>query len=201
VCVRYYNTNAASRSITIPTNVIPKVVRLVLEAQLNSGDQTSNKIGIIQIEIPKFTLSGAFTLSLKADGVSQTPLSGMALADTNLTTAACLNEPAYCRITEILDSVNWYDDVIGISVVGGNFALATTTGTKTLVVYGIKSNGDAPFVIPNASLDFTSGTTGVATAGLHTGLITGVANGTSLITVVISAKTSIETQLTVTVPS
>ncbi len=201
VCVRYYALNAASRSITIPANVIPKVVRLVMEAQLNSGDEAANKIGIVQIVVPKFTLSGAFTLSLTSDGVSQTPLSGMALADQDLTTAACTNVPVYAKVIEILDSANWYDDVIGLSIEGGNFTLTSTVTTKTLVVYAIKGNGDAPFIPPVADLSFTSGTTGTATAGLHTGLITRVAAGTSLITVIITNKSSIEAQATCTVSS
>ena len=111
VCVRYYATNASSRSITIPANAIPKVVRLVMEAQLNSSDQSTNKIGIIQFIVYKAQLSGSFTLSLKADNVSQTPLSAMALAYSDTESAACTSEPVYAKILEILDSANWYDGV------------------------------------------------------------------------------------------
>lgn len=201
VCVRYWATDSASRSITVPASILPSIVRLELEAQLNSSDEASNKIGVVQILVPKFSLSGAFTISMTSDGVANTPLSGMAYASADLTTAACSNEPIYMRITEVLDSAFWYSDVIGISVEGGNFSLATTTGTKTLVVYAVKNNGDAPFIVDNADLNFTSATAGVATAGLHTGLITGVSAGTSLLSVVITNKTSIEIQCTVTVPS
>lgn len=93
VCVRYYALNAASRSITVPANAIPKVVRLVLEAQLNSSDQSTNKIGVLQVIVPKATLTGNFNLALKTDSVSNTPLSAVALASQDLTTAACSNEP------------------------------------------------------------------------------------------------------------
>lgn len=200
VCVRYYAADAASRSITIPANMIPKVGRLVMEAQLNSSDVSSNKIGTIQVVIPKFALNGSLTLSLTSDGVSNLPLSGTAYAFTDSSSAGCTNLPTYAKVIEIIDGAEWYTDVIGLSIEGGNFSLATTTGTKTLVLYAIKSNGDAPFVVDNADLSFTSGTTGVATAGLHTGLITGVSSGSSLITATITAKTSIEAQCTVTVP-
>lgn len=93
VCVTYYAADAASRSITIPANAIPKVVRLVMRASLNSGDESSNQIGEIQIIVYKATLSGAFTLSMTSDGVSQTPLSAMALAYTDSETAACTSLP------------------------------------------------------------------------------------------------------------
>lgn len=93
VCVTYYVENAASTSITIPANAIPKVLRLVMRAQLNSGDESANVIGEVQFIVPKATLSGAFNIAMKSDGVSTTPLSAMALASEDLTTAACSNVP------------------------------------------------------------------------------------------------------------
>lgn len=168
VCVRYYAADAASRSITVPANAIPKVGRLVLEAQLNSSDETANKIGVIQIIVPKFSLSGAFTLTMASDGVSQTPLTGMAFSFIDTETAACTSEPVYAKIIQVIDNANWYDGVTALAIEGGNFSLATTLGTKTLVVYAIRS-GDAPFIAPNADLNFTSADATKATAGLHTG--------------------------------
>lgn len=68
VCVRYFALNAASRSITIPANTLPSIVRLVLEAQLNSSDVAgTNRIGTLQVLIPKATLTGNFNLALKTD--------------------------------------------------------------------------------------------------------------------------------------
>lgn len=202
VCVRFYSADANARSITIPANVIPKVVRLVMEAQLNSSDVSSNQIGKVQFIVYKATLSGSFTISMTSDGVAQTPLTAMALAYQDSETASCTNAPVYCKIIEIIDNINWYDNLTAIAVEGGNFSLATTTGTKTLVVYGVTSNpSEAPFIIDNADLSFTSGTTGVATVSLHGGLVTGVSAGTSLITVVVDDKNTIEAQVTVTVPS
>jgi hypothetical protein len=198
VCVRYYAADAASRSITIPANAIPKVVRLVMEASLNTGDETANKIGKVQIIVYKATLSGSFTLSMTSDGVSQTPLSAMALAYSDAETAACEAGTVYAKIIEVLDSANWYDDVIGLSIAGGDFALTHPT-TRTLVVYAIKNNGDAPFVPPVSGLTFTSGTVGTATVGANTGLVTTVATGTTLLKAVITAKNTIEASCTLTV--
>ena len=198
VCVRYYAANAASRSITIPANVLPKVVRLVMEAQLNSGDQASNKIGMVQIVIPRATLSGAFTINLQSDGVSQTPLSAMALADADLTSAACSNDPVYAKIIEVIDNTNWYDGVVALAISGGDFAISAGTSPKTLVVYAIRP-GDAPFVAPVADLSFTSSDASKATAGLHTGIITRVAAGSTTIKAVITANTAIEANAIATV--
>ena len=58
---------------TIDANMIPRVLKLVMETQLNSSDVTTNRIGMVQIIAPRVGLSGAFTISMKADGVSTTP--------------------------------------------------------------------------------------------------------------------------------
>ena len=198
VCVRYLAADAAARSITIPANAIPKVVRLVMEASLNSGDDSANKIGKVQFIVYKATLSGSFTLSLTSDGVSQTPLTAMALAYQDTETASCTSAPVYCKIIEVLDDATWYENVIALAIEGGDFAL-THPATRTLVVYAIKNNGDAPFLVENSELTFTSGTTGTATIGTNTGLVTTVASGTTLLKAVITSKTSVEASCTLTV--
>ena len=199
VCVRYYALDNASNSITIPANAIPKVVRLVMEASLNTGDESANQIGKIQFIVYKATLSGSFTLSLTSDGVSQTPLSAMALAYQDAETTACTSAPVYAKIIEVLDSANWYDGVTALAISGGDFSLATTLGTQQLVVYAIKPSA-SPFIAPVADLDFASATVGAATVGLHTGLVTGVGAGTSLLTVAITAAPLIDASATVTTP-
>jgi len=197
VCVRYYALDSASRSVTISSNIIPSQVHLVLEAQLNSSDDVANKIGVVQIDVPKATLTGAFSISMTPDGVASTPLAARALSSIDLQTAACVNVPVLAKITEILDSANWYDNVIALAIQGGDFALTHPT-TSTMSVWAIPSSG-ASFKPPVADLDFTSGTVGTATVGLHTGLVTTVAAGTTLLTVVISSKTSVEASATLTV--
>lgn len=199
VCVRYLALDAAAREMVIPANMLPSVVHLVVEAQLNSGDEAgSNRIGSVQMDVPKAQLSGAFTISMKSDGVSQTPLTAMCLASEDLTSAACANVPVYATIKEVIDSANWYDNVIALAIEGGDFGLEHPD-TSTLVVYAIKSNGDAPFPAPVADLTFTSGTPATATIGANTGLVTTVATGTTLLKAVITAKNTIEASCTLTV--
>jgi hypothetical protein len=125
----------------------------------------------------------------------------MALAYTDDASASCTNQDVYAHIIEILDGANWYDNVIGLSIEDGNFTLTASDTTKQLVVYAIRSNGDAPFIAPNADLDFTSATPATASAGLHTGLITRVAAGTTYITAVITAVPAIEAIALCTVSS
>jgi hypothetical protein len=197
VCVRYYALNSAASTVTINSNILPKIVHLVLETQLNSSDSsTANKIGVTQIDIPKATLSGNFTIAMKADGVASTPITARALASPDLTTAACSSVPVLGTIKEILDSVNWYDNVIGLSIEGGDFAM-THPSTKTLVVYAVPTSGYA-FRPPVADLGFTSGTTGKATINAA-GLVTTVATGTSLLSVTITSKNTIDASVTLTV--
>lgn len=194
VCVRYYALNAAARSVTIPANFVPSILRLVLVAQLASSDASTNIIGEVQIEIPRATLNGAFTISLTPDGVASTPMVARALASNDLI-AGCDSDPTYAKINEILYNTNWYDNVIALSIEGGDFAL-TTGQTKQLVVRAIPTNG-AAFIPPVADLTFSSGTVGTATISAG-GLVSFVAAGTSLLKATITSKTSIDANVVVT---
>jgi len=204
-CVRYYTANvSAGKSITIKASMIPQVVKLVMETQLNSADVTTNKIGMVQIVIPRGQLSGAFTISMKADGVSNTPLTGTALSyvPTATSTDACNVDSYYAKITEIIDSTNWYDNVYALSISGGNFSLGVGA-TKTLVVYAVPYSG-ASFKVSNSYLTFANGT-GSGSAGISptTGIVTGCAVGTATVWASITSASSITTSgcTTVTVVS
>jgi hypothetical protein len=205
VCIRYYKNDSAASNIQIDANIIPGILRLVMETQLNSADVTTNKIGVVQIIVPTATLSGAFNIAMKSDGVSNTPLSAMALAYNGAPGSdSCANEPYYARITEVIDNANWYDNVIGLSVAGGDFDLTHST-TTTLDVWAVPISG-AAFRAPVADLTFACGATGTTlTVGLHTGILTAGATGavSGLVTAVISATTTytypIDTSVTVSV--
>ena len=197
VCVRFYENNAAAKSVVIPSNIVPSIVRLVLEAQLASDVAGQGVVGKVQIEIPRLKLEGSQAISLKADGYAQTPLKGMALAYTETINAACSNASRYAKITEIFFGGNWYDDVSFIGIVDSNITLAALA-TETLVVKAVHSDGSVS-TPPVADLTFTSSVPGKATVGLHTGLVTGVASGNTVITVAITAKNTIVAYAEVTV--
>ena len=137
VCARYYMLNSAATGVTLPANVVPNVFKLVLEAELVSSDVSTNVIGNVEIVIPEATAMGDVALTLKADGVSTTPLNVSALASASLAAAACVNTPIYAQINEVLTGAHWYDDVIGLSVAGGDFAITSLTSPKTLSVWAI----------------------------------------------------------------
>jgi len=197
VCVRYYENDSAAKSVVIPANIVPAIVRLVLDAQLASDEAGQGVVGKVQIEIPRLKLEGSQAISLKADGYAQTPLKGMALAYTETATSACSNASRYAKLTEIYFGGNWYDDVTFIGIVDSTITMAVLA-TGTLVVKAVHSDGSVS-TPPVADLTFTSSVPGKATVGLHTGLVTGVASGATVITTAITAKNTIVAYAEVTV--
>lgn len=193
VCVRYYALNSAARSLTIPSNFVPSILKLVLVAQLASSDVSTNIIGEVQIEVPRGSLTGAFTISLTPDGVASTPLAVRALA-SNDSFLGCSSAPTYAKINEIIYNTNWYDNVVGLSIEGGDFTIAS--GTRQLIVRAIPSSG-ASFIPPTADLTFSSSVTADATIS-SSGLVTWVSSGSTLLHVTITAKTSVDASVTAT---
>jgi hypothetical protein len=193
VCVRYYALDSAARSITINANIIPSIVHLVLEAQLNSSDSVTNQIGVVQIDVPKATLTGAFSIKMTMDGVASTPLSARALANIDNTSAGCSDIPFYATIKEIISAANWWDDVIAIGVEGGDFALGVGNSPLTLHVWAVPSNG-TPFLTPlaDSGMTFVSSDTGVATVNVNSGVVTRVGGGSVIIHAYVTHKTSLD---------
>ena len=184
-CVRYYTANTTTgKAFTIDANMVPGIVKIVLESQLNSADVTTNKIGLIQIIIPRVALSGAFTLSMTADGIANTPLTGMALAYTPTSAAeieACGGaREIYAYIIEVIDNTNWWDDVVSLECAGGDFDIANGESV-TLTIYGITQDGIS-FKVPNGDLTFSTSASSIVEVVAETGVVTGAAvSGSSLI--------------------
>jgi hypothetical protein len=206
VCIRYYENNSAAQYLTIKASMVPKVVKLVMEAQLNSADVTTNKIGIVQIIAPTVTLSGAFTISMKADGVSNTPLTATALAYTPTAVESvnnCAIEPYYARIIEVIDAANWYDNVVGLSIAGGDFTMANSAST-VLNVWAVPSTG-AAFKISTSGSNLTfgidvGGTATDMTTGSYTGSVwAGTVAGWAIVNCNITAVPTIDTSVCIVV--
>ena len=198
VCVQFVALDNAARQIVIPSNIIPSVVRLVMKAQLFSGDSNdisaSSFVGYVFIEVPSFQLSGKQTISMTANGVSNTPLEGSAIS---VNSVDCVGAGYYAIIKEQIIGATWYSDVNSLAIEGGEVNIAVL-GTETLSVLAIHENA-MPSKAPNADLTFASSVPAKATVGLHTGLVTGVAAGTTVITVSITGKPSIESFVEVVV--
>ena len=196
VCVKYVYTNAAAKEVTIPANVLPSNVILVLDALLASSDDSANVVGSIQFEIPRCQLSGNFTLSMTADGVSTTPLTARALSYTPVGATGCANADVFGYIKQIRLTANWYDDVIALAFAPAEIDL-THPDTFQTQVMAIPQFGSA-FVAPFADLTLASSVVGTATINAA-GLITTVAAGSTVVSATITAKTSIDAFADVTV--
>lgn len=196
VCVRYYTNDTAARQITIYADMLPSVIRLVMVGTLASSDATTNKIGTVQIEVPRASMTGAFTLSMTPDAVSQTPLSVRALASNEAAGGCDGNRPIYATVTEKIDGANWYDNVIALAIKGGDFNLAVDDSVA-LQVYAIKNDGSAAFLAPISGLTFASSDTSHAT--VEGNIVTGVAAGTTTIKATITEVPEIDANVVVTV--
>lgn len=200
VCVRYYANNVAARKVQINANFIPTIGRAVIDTQLASseGDISSgNIIGRVQVEIPRCQLSGSQNLEMSADGVSNTPLTANALV-YETSGGGCSSGGYYATITEILNSANWWDEVIALSIANSDIEVEAGN-TETLSVFAIPSSGSA-FIPPYADLTFASVVAGTATVDAS-GVVTGVSAGTTNITASITEKTSIQAVASVEVTS
>ena len=196
VCVRYYTNDSAARKVTVYADMLPSVIRLVMVGTLASSDTTTNKIGTVQIEVPRASMTGAFTLSMTPDSVAQTPLSVRALASTVNAGGCDGNRPIYATITEKINGAKWYDNVIALAIEGGDFTMTNGT-SKQLQVYAIKNDGSAAFLAPVNGITFASDKE--ATATVEGGLVVAKATGTATIKATITDMPEIDASVIVTV--
>lgn len=195
VCVRYFTNITAARQITINADMLPSNIRLVLEAQLCSSDSTTNQIGVVQVIVPKASMTGQFTLSMTADGVSQTPLTIRALATTQEVGGCTGGQSIYATIIERLFNTNWYDNVIGLAFEGGDMTM-TEGDSKVLTVYAIPNDGSAAFIAPLGDLTLASSGAAVTISG---NVATAAAEGEATISATITDKPEIDANIIVTV--
>jgi hypothetical protein len=73
-----YTTTTTADQITVQTTTPPSVVDATLIAEIR--DNTGVVTDYLQIQIPRFQVSGNYTLAFAANGVSNQALDGMALA-------------------------------------------------------------------------------------------------------------------------
>lgn len=195
ICAMYMNTKNSAQSITIPANIVPDRIRLYITANLYGDVSGNGFIGKVQIEIPVCQLAGSQEITMTADGYSNTPLTGMAIAYSD-GSVGCSTGAYYAKITEYLSDSNWYEGITGLSIEGGDFTLENGDDA-TLRVWAVK--GTTSFLCDNANLTFTSGIESVATIGANTGIVSTVAAGTTLLKAVITEKPEIEASCTLTV--
>lgn len=205
VVARYYVADAAARSMVVRSDMVPAIAYLVMEAQLCSSDVATNVIGKVEIRIPRASFQGSFSLSMTPDGVASTPLSVRALE--SIENVDGVPTKTYAIITEQITAATWQSNVTALAITGGDFTLASTTGTRQLQVRAITSSGSV-FTPPYADLTFASSDATKATVGDGdpdpAGLVRGVAQGTTTVKVTITSTASgsnpIDATCVVTVP-
>jgi hypothetical protein len=199
LCCKYFALNSSAKQIVVSSHIVPSILRVVLEADLASNEAGTNIVGSMQIVVPKVQFSGAMELNLKSDGYVTTPLNGTALESPAPANSGCTVSGIYCYLNQIKTSALWYDGLLTIGIVSGDFALAVGA-TKTLVVKGVFSDNTVA-TISNALLTFSSSDGAKATAGANTGLITGISAGPSVIhvTPVAAGASQFDAEVTVTV--
>lgn len=200
VCVTYNTNDDAMQIFTVPSAIIPSEVHLEMTYPLFAGGitnqtlSTSSQVGELIVDIPRFQLSGSTTLSMTASGVSNSSLSGQALA--SYTTANCSDMGMYGTVKMKIYGKNWSEDLESMAVDGAEISM--NTGEKlTLKVVGIFSGGITG-VLNNNNLTFTSGTQTTATV-INTGEIEAKQAGTTVIEITATDKPDVKAYAEVTV--
>lgn len=204
-CVKYMN-DAAADMITISADFTPDEVSLILKADLfkaskGEGLDTSSKIGVAEIEVPRFQLNGTMDLTLNMTGAAQTPLSGQALSTTD-GTEGCSGSGYYARIKKVIFDTKWTDSLSGLAANPSSLSLASG-GTSVLNVYGVfKGSSSAAKMISPADLTYTvnpsSGLCTVANGVVTAETVSSEQSGT--ITVTVKGATGSTANISTTVP-
>lgn len=200
VCVTYNTNDDAMQTFTVPSAIIPSEVHLEMTYPLFAGGitnqtlSTSSQVGELIVDIPRFQLSGSTTLSMTASGVSNSSLSGQALA--SYTTANCSDMGMYGTVKMKIYGKNWSEDLESMAVDGAEISM--NTGEKlTLKVVGVFSGGITG-VLNNSNLTFTSGTQATATVS-NVGEVEAKQAGTTIIEITATDKPDVKAYAEVTV--
>ena len=165
-----YPYNVAADRIRVETIKPPSIVWLTLLAEIR--DNTGVIVYNMQVDIPRYQVSGNYTMSLTANGVSNQALDGDALA---VASTDCTSGEYYADITFVPVSTS---SVAVSDVVATPTSMAfsaATKGSKQATLWGLRGglNGNINLTT-SASWTVSSGCAlgGLYTVGAHTGLVT-----------------------------
>lgn len=147
-----YQYNTTVDVITIPANTFPKAYRLVLTSDVYG---TNGKTHEMQVEVPKYKLDGAISLSLQHDQVGSFTLNGKSLADKDNNYAYVKFKPL--AVTNI--------PLIALAATPSEVQLdsATTGDAEQLTVYGLRGGLYTNIIVDSAKLTFSSDDDTIAT--------------------------------------
>lgn len=170
VCVYYFTANQAATGVLVNANFVPAELVLVLTTKLFAGDsknpETGKPVGEITIKIPRFSLDGAFDLSMAMSSAATMSLNGTALATES---SECDGDGIYAEIVQVIEGAVWTDGLIGI-VVDDDTMANTDFGTNyQITTYAVYRDG-MPAIVDPTLLSYNAGTTGatISEAGVVT---------------------------------
>lgn len=111
-CVSYFTDELSAKTVLVNANFVPAELSLVLTTKLFAGDasnpETGKPVGEITIKIPRFSLDGAFDLSMAMSSAATMSLNGTALATAS---SDCEGDGVYAEIVEVLNGQKWYTGI------------------------------------------------------------------------------------------
>lgn len=167
-----YATSMAVDEVIVAATTPPTVTDLTMIAEVR--DNTGVIVYYLQINIPRFQISGNYNLSLAANGVSNQPLEGTALVTSS---ADCSSGDYYAKFRWLPVSATavGVSDIAVTPTTWSFTPTGTTSQTKQLTTYGLRGGLYTPMnITTSASYNVTSGSTGLAAyynVGLHTGTV------------------------------
>lgn len=160
VCVYYFKQNTGATGVKIFANFVPAEMVLVLTTKLFAGDaknpETGKALGELTIKIPRFSLDGAFDLSMAMSSAATMSLNGTALATES---ADCDGEGVYAEIVEYIKGSSFEDKVLGLVIDDDTLTTEEIPVGYQIVTYAVYKNG-LPSVVDPSKLSYAAGSTG-----------------------------------------
>lgn len=189
ICLYYFTLDNSAKSILIKANFVPAELVLVLTTKLFAGDannpETGKPVGEITIKIPRFSLDGAFDLSMAMSSAATMSLNGTALATDDGT---CDGDGIYAEIVEVVEGADWKDGLIGLVVDEDTLTTAEMPVNYQIVTYGVYKDS-LPAVIDPTLLNYTSVGTTAAVID-ESGKVTTAPTAAGTITIGIKGETT-----------
>lgn len=203
-CVQYVRDELNARSVTVTTATKNRAVAVLLkfrETLKETGNTTAlTDVGEGQLYIPNAIILQDAELAFTMDAASSQKITIRALSN-GARSINCKSEGEDLYIVrEYISSGNWYDDVIGIGIDGGDDLTVTNGNTINVKLTAYKNNGTTITLNTTdrlAGLTISTSNDSIATA---TGdVISGVAKGTTNIQYLITEKPNIFATANITV--
>lgn len=133
-----YMTSGTAESVLIGSNTPPSMVELFYTTEVR--DETNAVVELMQIYVPKFQLSGNYTMTFNANGVANEAIEGTAM----------LSSAGGCELSGIYARIAWLDvsgstassfSLIAATPSDWDFSAAALPQTKQIEVLGIPGDG------------------------------------------------------------